>query len=37
MYAFESFLSLVAVLAYVNGVVRGRPRAGRRCSSRRSR
>jgi mannosyltransferase len=24
MYAFESFLSLVAVLAYVNGVVRGR-------------
>ena len=24
MYAFESFLSLVAVLAYVNGVLRGR-------------
>ena len=25
MYAFESFLSLVAVLAYVNGILRGRP------------
>ena len=33
MYAFEAFLSLVAVLAYVNGVLRGAPALGGRCSS----